>query len=283
MKQTLRYTLMVVPLVGVAVAGFSVGRYTAPIVSSENIVEIEAPVVNNGNGDKIAKIELLTKKLSDAESKIQGLNSEIDKLLGKDLPPVEQVASTEETKCETVQSTRKPGETRQEEMERLKTENPEQYAERVKAQEERQKRHQEFMEKRRNSEAQRDDFFANVNIAYLSPKEQKDLATFVGEYHELRGLIDQSGTGETPDRAKLFQLGMNVMQKSNEIRASLLKATAKEMGFNDSESTEFSKSINEIFGATSLMGPGGGGMLDMMRRGGNRGGNTGGTRGGQGR
>ena len=272
MKQTLRYTLMVVPLVGVAVASFSIGRYTAPVSNSGTVVEIEAPIVNNGNGDKVAKIELLTKKLSDAEIKIKELNSEIDKLLGNDLPPVQQVASAEEKQTGNTRGSRKPGETREQEMERLKTENPEQYAERLKAQEERLKRHQEFMEKRRNSEDQREDFFANVNIAYMSPEEQKNLATFVGEYHELRGLIDQSTTGEAPDRARLFQLGMTVMQKSTEIRATLLKATAKEMGFNESESREFSSSINEIFGATSLMGPGGSGMIDMMRRGGGRGG-----------
>lgn len=272
MKQTLKYTLLVVPLVGVAVAGFAIGRSSAPVTTTGTIIEIEAPVVNNGTGDKVAKIELLTKKLSDAETKIQELNSEIDKLLGKDLPAIEEVAENKEPQNENWRSTRKPGETREQEMERLKTENPEQYAARLKAQEERQKRHQEFIEKRKNSEAERDDFFANVNIAYMSPKEQKDLATFVGEYHELRGLIDQSTTGEAPDRARLFQLGMTVMQKSTEIRATLLKATAKEMGFNESESREFSSSINEIFGATSLMGPGGSGMIDMMRRGGGRGG-----------
>ncbi len=272
MKQTLRYTLMVVPLVGVAVAGFSVGRYTAPISTLGTIVEVEAPIVNNGTGDKTAKIELLSKKLSDAELKIQALNSEIDKLLGEDLPPLEQVASTDEKQTENTHGSRKPRETREQEMERLKTENPEQYAARLKAQEERQKRHQEFMEKRRNSEDQREDFFANVNIAYMSPEEQKNLATFVGEYQELRGLIDKSVAGETPDRAKLFQLGMNVMQKSTEIRTSLLKATAKEMGFSDSESVEFSSSLNEIYGATSIMGPGGSGLVDMMRRGGGRGG-----------
>ncbi len=272
MKQTLRYTLMVVPLVGVAVVCFSVGRYTAPVSTLGTIVEIEAPVVNNGTGDKIAKIELLSKRLSDAELKIQELNSEIDKLLGKDLPPLEHVASADEKQSENTRGSRKSRETREQEMERLKTENPEQYAERLKAQEERQKRHQEFMEKRKNSEDQRDDFFANVNIAYMSPEEQKELATFVGEYQELRGLLDKSVAGEAPDRAKLFQLGMTVMQKTTEIRASLLKATAKEMGYNDSESVEFSTSINEIYGATSIMGPGGSGLIDMMRRGGGRGG-----------
>lgn len=268
MKPSLRYTLMTVPVFGVAVVGFALGRYTAPVSTEAELVEIEAPVVTNDNRDQILKNEFLSKKLLDAESKIKELNAEIDNILGKDLPIVEQVAEkpSEENKGDRAQ--RAPHESRAAEMERLKTEDPAKYAELVKAQEEREKRHQEFQEKRRTSEAKRDDFFANVNIAYMSTEEQQSLATFVGEYQELRSLVEQQRTEENPDRGKAWQLGMSVMQKSTAIRSSLLKATAKEMGFNETESAEFSESINQIFGATSLMGPGGIDMHGMTGRGG---------------
>ena len=61
--------------------------------------------------------------------------------------------------------------------------------------------------------------------------------------------------GEQPNMEQAAQLGMNVLTKTPEIRVSLLKATAKEMGFNNEESGEFATTINDIFGATSLMGP----------------------------
>ncbi len=272
MKQSLRCTIMTVSVLGVAVAGFAIGRYTAPVSEEADVIEIEALAVTHNNRDQIARNELLAKKLSDAESKIQELNAEIDKILGNDLPPVEPVAEITTDENPRERAEREPRESREAEMERLKTEDPEKYAERVKEQEERAKRREAFVEQRRNSEAKRDEFFANVNIAYMSPEEQKSLESFVGEYQELRSLMEQQGTGENTDRAKAWQLGMSVMGKSNTIRASLLKATAKEMGFNETESVEFSESINQIFGATSLMGPGGIDMHNMRGRGGNSGG-----------
>lgn len=62
---------------------------------------------------------------------------------------------------------------------------------------------------------------------------------------------------------------------SGEIRSSLLKATAKEMGYSDAESAKFSEMIAEIYSATR---PEGGHMMGGWRgqggarrdRGGNR-------------
>lgn len=260
---------MAFSVLGVAVAGYAIGRYTSPSSGAVDVVEIPSPVVTATDGDQTARIALLVKKLADAEAKIKALEADLDNLLAKDQPQESPVA--EKPREERPQGERRFGGLSEEEMEKLKTEDPERYAEMVKQREAREKMRQEFMEQRRNSEASRDEFFANVNIAYLSPEEQQSLATFVQEYQELRNLFERRGEGVEPDRAKAMQLGMSVMRKSNDIRASLLKATAKEMGYNDDESVQFSSAINEIFGATSLMGPGagmqgmGGGRRDPAR------------------
>ena len=261
MKKTVGLSILALAVVGVAVAGYAVGRYTSPSSGAVEVVEVSSPVVTAAEVDQTARIALLVKKLSDAEARIKALEADLDNLLAKDAPAENQTA--EKPAEERPRGERRFGGMSDEEMEKLKLENPELYAERVKQREARDKRRQEFVEQRRNSEAKRDEFFANVNIAYMTPEEQQSLATFVQEYQELRNLFERRGEGVEPDRAKAMQLGMSVMQKSNDIRASLLKATAKEMGYNDDESVQFSSAINEIFGATSLMGPGGGGMPGM--------------------
>jgi hypothetical protein len=249
-----------VSVVGVGVAGYAIGRYTSPSSGAVDVVEIASPVVA-ANGDQTARPALLVKKLADAEAKIKALEADVDSLLAKD--PQEEAPVVEKPREERPRGGRRFGGMSDAEMEKLKTEDPERYAEMVKQREARDQMRQEFMEQRRSSEASRDEFFANVNIAHLSPEEQQSLASFVQDYQELRSLFERREDGAQPDRAKAMQLGMSVMQRSNDIRASLLKATAKEMGFNDEESVQFSGAVNEIFGATSLMGPGGGAMPAM--------------------
>lgn len=235
--------------------GFAIGKFTsAPADDGPRIVEIPAPVVNAGIPDQTAKIELLAAKLAAAERRIEELSatqevaSEPAKVAESQPAPGPAVA----------EERRGPRESLDERLARLKEENPEEYAAEMKRHEEREKRRQEFMEERKRVETRRDDFFANVNIAYMTPEEQKELETFVGQYKELRAMFEPGSAATDQDRGRAAMLGMGLMQHAEGVRESLLKATAKEMGFNDGESSEFAKSINEIFGATSMMGPGGG-------------------------
>jgi len=191
-------------------------------------------------------MDLLTKQLADAEAKIAELKAQIDHLIGEDLP---SVATTEETEP------RQPREGWEARMERMKEEEPERYAKIMAQREERERQRKEFLEERKRSEEVRDNFFANVNIAYMPEAEQQALAAFVAEYQELRKLVELRMQGERPNMEQAAQLGMSVLTKTPEVRVSLLKATAKEMGFNNEESVEFATTINDIFGATSLMGP----------------------------
>ncbi|MGI5868025.1 MAG: hypothetical protein ACOX9C_01080 [Kiritimatiellia bacterium] len=240
--------------------GFAIGKFTsAPSSENVKIVEVPAPAVNAGIADQTAKIDMLAAKLAAAEARVEELAAAAEADAAETAVAAPEPAATEAPRRR---------ETREERMARLKEENPEEHAAEVKRQEEREQRRQTFMEQRRNVENRRDDFFANVNIAYMTPEEQKDLETFVREYKEIRGIFEAGANVSREDRGRAMMLGMGLMQRVEGVRESLLKATAKEMGFNDSESVEFSKSINEIFGATSLVGPGGMNMPGMGGRGG---------------
>lgn len=262
-KGTLRLAAALVAIVCAGI-GFAIGKFTSvPADTSPKIVEIPAPAVNSGIPDQIAKIDALMAKLAAAERRIAELAA-----TGAVAAAAPEVVEEPAPEAEARREPRRR-ESREERMARLKEEDPEAYAAEVKRQEEREQRRQAFMEQRRNAESRRDDFFATVNIAHMSPEEQEELETFVGQYKELRAMFEPGAQVSDEDRGRAMMLGMGLMQRTEQVRESLLKATAKEMGFNDAESVEFSKSINEIFGATSLMGPGGGvGIPGMGGRGG---------------
>ena len=263
-KRSLRLVAVLVAIVCAGI-GFAIGKFTsAPADDGPKIVEIPAPVVNSGIPDPTAKIDSLMAKLAAAERRIAELSA-----AGAVDTAAPDVAEEPAPEPEVVEERRGPRESREERMARLKEENPEEYAAELKRQEEREQRRQAFMEQRRSAETRRDDFFASVNIAHMTPEEQKELETFVGQYKELRAMFEPGAQVSDEDRGRAMTLGMGLMQRTERVRESLLKATAKEMGFNDAESVEFTKSINEIFGATSLMGPGGGaGIPGMGGRGG---------------
>lgn len=262
-KGTLRLVAALIAVVCAGI-GFAIGKFTSAAAdASPKIVEIPAPAVNSGIPDQTAKIDALMAKLAAAERRIAELAA-----AGAVADAAPEAAAEPAPEAEADREPRRR-ESREERMARLKEENPEEYAEEVKRQEEREQRRQAFMEQRRGAESRRDDFFANVNIAHMTPEEQKELETFVGQYKELRAMFEPGAQVSDEDRGRAMTLGMGLMQRTERVRESLLKATAKEMGFNDAESVEFTKSINEIFGATSLMGPGGGaGIPGMGGRGG---------------
>lgn len=251
-KGSLQTTAALVAIVCAGI-GFAVGKFTSPAApETVKIVEIPSPAVNPAIPDQTAKIDALMAKLAAAERRIAELTT-----ADNDAETVSEVAEEAAPAIDTEQALPRR-ESREERLARLKTENPKEYAAELKRQEQREQRRQAFLEQRRDVEARRDDFFANVNIAYMPPEEQKELETFVSEYKELRAIFEAGGRVSDEDRARAMTLGMGLAQRVEQVRESLLKATAKEMGFNDPESVEFAKSINEIFGATSLMGPGGG-------------------------
>ena len=247
--------------VAAAAAGFTLGRFTSPAVPEVTMIDSNPIVVSApANDNNAALVDILNKRLVEAENKIAALSSQPEEVA--DVADTNEIAVVENND----RGNRRGGFNRPsaEEMEQLKIDDPERYEQLVKEREEREARRAEFLDNRRKSEEQRDNFFANVNIAHMPQKEQEELASFVSDYQELRALAEsgmQGGAdGQPPDRQRMMQLGMSVMGRANDVRASLLKASAKEMGFNNSDSEKFAESINEIFGATSLMGPGGGGF-----------------------
>ena len=254
MKKTSQYALLASVILGTTVLGYSIGRYTSPNAGEVRVVELSTPMATVGSTDQSSKIQLLAQKLLDAERQLDLLSN---RLATAEMPPPEnsdKPAGAAEDRNANRQSRREAFEA---EMEKLKTTDPAKYAEYQKRQEEREKRREEFAERRKTAEANRDDFFANVNIAYLSEDERKNLDTFVEKYQELRSLFENREDGVEVDHDKARELGMSVMMMSGQIRDSLLTATAKEMGFTDTESSQFTDVIKQIYGATSLEGPGG--------------------------
>lgn len=242
-KQTLFLVILITTL---TLVGFVIGRCTTSTSRDVEIIEISTPAITRNKGISHAKMNLLTKQLADAETKISDLNAQIDHLLGKDIPVVVATEGSDK---------RQPNESWQDHMERMKTENPEKYEKMLARREELARRRHEFLDERWKSEENRDNFFANVNIAYMSPEEQRELTNFIAEYQDLRNLVESRLEGEPTDTEQIAQLGMSVLAKTSEIRSSLLKATAKEMGYNSEESIEFAENISSIVNATSLLGP----------------------------
>ena len=261
--KTIHLTSYVAMPIVAAAAGFAIGRFTSPAVPELNVIDEKTVVVASPASDNSAELVDALSKLAKARDEIASLSQQV---FAED----DEAADTNETAVaeNNERGNRRGGFNRMsdEEMEALKIDDPERYERLVREREEREARRAEFLDSRRRSEEQRDSFFANVNIAHMPQKEQEELASFVADYQELRSLAEGgmmgggNNDGQPPDRQRMMQLGMSVMGRANEVRASLLKASAKEMGFNNSESEKFAESINEIFGATSLMGPGGGGF-----------------------
>jgi phage terminase small subunit len=245
MKKVSGYAFLALGFVCFAAFGYAMGRYTAPSSGAEvKVVEFTAPVVTTVVPDQSERMQALLRKLADAEKLI-------DELVDEPETASEQAPPAVERKEEVVNERREPQESREAMMERLKTEDPVRFAE---MQKEIQKRTEEREARRKEAEkvqARKDEFFANVNIAYMSPEEQQKLATFVAQYQQLRAMSERPREeGVEIDRDKERELRRSVYEMSGEIRTSLLKATAKEMGYSDADSTKFTEVIAEIYSST---------------------------------
>ena len=84
--------------------------------------------------------------------------------------------------------------------------------------------------------------------------------------------------GEQVDGMQMMQLGLSVAARADEVRKTVLKSYGTEIGFNRRESEQFADKINEVYDATSLLGPGGAGPMNRMMQ--NRGGGANFRRGG---
>lgn len=245
MKKVSGYAFVSLLLVCFAAFGYAIGRYTSPSSGEAvKVVEFSAPTVTTVIPEQSERMQTLLRKLADAEKLIDELSVEPEETQVQAPPAPERNEANGNER-------REPQESREAMMERLKTEDPARFAE---IQKEMQRRTEEREVRRKEAEkaqARKDEFFANVNIAYMSAEEQQKLATFVTQYQQLRAMSEQPREeGVEIDRDKERELRRSVYEMSGEIRTSLLKATAKEMGYSDAESTKFTEVIAEIYSST---------------------------------
>ena len=253
-------TICIVVAVASLATGMLVGRKTAPKPEAE-YVTIEKPVVaapvDNKADDRIA---LLTKRLAEADARIAELSSQT-----YSAPPPPAAAAPEDNADPA--APRRWGRLSDEELAALQTSDPERYAEEMRQREERETARAEWLENRRQSEELRDNFFANLNTERMNRTEREQLESFVADYQALRTAMENGGrnaAGEQLDPMQMMQLGMNVATRADEARKTVLKSYGREIGFNRRESEQFADKINEVYDATSLLGPGGAGNMGRM-------------------
>ena len=263
--------IVIAALAITASAGYLTGRHLQPPVVEYKVVDKEAPVVSSASSDTDkAQIEILSRKLADATKRVE----EMEEYLNAEKAPA---AAAPEAVADNAAPPRNFGRMTDEELARLQTEDPERYAQEIAAREERDARRAEFLENRRQSEEQRDNFFAGLNMDRMNRDERAQLESFVADYQSLRSIMDNGGRnaeGEQVEPMQMMQLGMSVATRADEVRKSVLRSYGREIGFNRRESEQFADKINEVYDATSLLGPGGAGNITRMI--GNRAGGGGG-------
>jgi len=236
-------------------AGMFIARMNPAPVEPETVV-VHKNVVATPNKDKNdGQVALLQRRLKEAEDRIAELTA--------------QAAAFRNDNTATLQ---RRGRMTDEELALLKTQDPNAYAEEMRRREERDAARAEWLESRRLSEEKRDNFFENLNMDRMSAQERETLESFIDDYQTLRAYMSNGGRGEDGqqiDRMQMMQLGMEVARRADDVRKSILKDYGFQIGYNNSQSELFADRINELFEATSLLGPGGPGRFIQNRTGGN--------------
>ena len=253
--------IVFVSLVIAASAGYFVGHNIAEPRIEYKVVDKESPVVSSMSADSgKAQIELLTTKLAEATKHISELEADLR---------AEKTTDTlaAETETESAAPRRPFGRLSDEELAALQTEDPERYAQEIADREEREARRAEFLENRRKSEELRDNFFAGLNMDNMNRRDREQLESFVTDYQALRSIMENGGRtedGQQPDPQTMMQLGFSVATRADEVRKTILRSYGNEIGFSRRESEQFADKINEVYDATSLLGPGGAGNIGRM-------------------
>jgi len=144
---------------------------------------------------------------------------------------------------------RRGGGSMQERMERLKEENPEEYA-RV------QNRMNEFQKRREEQTAQREFFFKNLDVSKLSSEQRRT----VSEYQELLVASEELANsmwqgGEQVDFREMMEQRRTIMEMSGNVRDILLQNLGNQVGVGGET---LSANVQEILNMTSMSGPAGG-------------------------
>lgn len=148
--------------------------------------------------------------------------------------------------------TRRPSFT--ERLERMKTENPEEYAEM-------QKRREEFRQNMEQRAAERADFIASVDTKNMTAAQKENhakLVETVAFLNEMMGQARQPGVEHTPEtRQQIGEAFGTLGELYGEERRFLFEETARSVGFQGAQAVDFADQMQVIIDNTTMPNFGG--------------------------
>ena len=139
-------------------------------------------------------------------------------------------------------------------MARMKEEDPEGYAERI-------KRREEFQEKMKYNLAERTATFMDLDTSSMNEKELAAHEQLVGRMGTIWDLMEQMQNPEEMNReamGELFREAREVRPLMEQERATMFRLLGEDLGYTGQDSKDFASHIDRIISSTSLRMPGGG-------------------------
>lgn len=139
-------------------------------------------------------------------------------------------------------------------MARMKEEDPEGYAERI-------KRREEFQQKMKYNLAERTATFMDLDTSSMNEKELAAHEQLVGRMGTIWELMEQMGNPEEMNReamGELFREAREVRPLMEQERATMFRLLGEDLGYTGQDSKDFASHIDSIISSTSLQMPGGG-------------------------
>ena len=202
--------------------------------------------------DSAAGSEEQAKLIASLNAKVAALTAELEKAR---MPKREG----EEVQVERREGDRRDREGRDREswderMERMKTEEPERYAEM-------QQRREEFKARMEERKQSKRDFFSSINTATMTPEQRQNHERLVALTERVTeiGEMMMSGKAENRDelRQEMFE-SFGELHDLNELeRVDLLEQTANAAGYEGDDAALFTEHIEAIIENTSMHGFGG--------------------------
>lgn len=146
-------------------------------------------------------------------------------------------------------------------MARMKEEDPEGYAERI-------KRREEFQERMKYNLAERTATFMDLDTSRMNETELAAHEQLVSRMGTIWELMEQVQNPEEINReamGELFREAREVRPLMEQERATMFRLLGEDLGYTGEDSKEFANHIDSIISATSLQMPRGGGRGDRGR------------------
>lgn len=236
--------LFVVSIIFIAIGGFALGRFTAPVDEIPE-AEIDLQLKANVDLEQEKMIQNLRLQLAALREREADLQARLTDNATEEQPeePVEQAEQPEPPRREG--PPRNPADMMAR-LEQLRESDPERY--------------EQIMQWRENMIQQmqdRENYFASVDTRLLTREQRavhEEFLQKLGEFNELRERME-SGEGS-------FQEMRDAGRHLNELRETerdiLLQAAGRSAGYNREDSAKFAETIKQIYQSTEIPRGGGG-------------------------